>query len=284
MAPHFALAALLASAGSTDIRPGSMLGSFKPPSARSGAPRVGSSQVRGVGQGVTWQSLFVRPREPPQPPWERFASTWESKWGAISHGHVLQESIAASTLQVLGEVGAQLILGYDVNSLDWERIATRASAAGLWYAVWMSRYVHAIDAVEEVAPDAMGEGAGTKGEMLSVGVRTAIDNFVSTPLLYFPFFHVFTGMLLEHSTLTQCLQTYQSVWLQENESSAMMYIPAQIANFAVVPQKYRAPFLFSVDFCWAIVWALLLTPHPDAVDAASAAAETVSAIAAASGA
>jgi len=281
--PCVAIAVLLASAGNTGGRLRSS-SAFKLGSAARPAARTG---VRPVVGPAAWQSLFVRPRETPTKPWERFADAWESKWGSISHSHVLQESIAAATLQMMGEVGAQLILGYDVSSLDWTRVAARSSAAGLWYAVWMSRYVHAIDAVEEVAPDALGESAGARGEMLSVGVRTAIDNFVSTPLLYFPFFHVFTGMLAEHSTLTQCLQSYQSVWMQENESSVMLYIPAQIANFAVVPSKYRAPFLFTIDFFWAIVWALLLTPHPDAAsvaaDAASVTSDAVSAAVAAVG-
>ena len=64
----------------------------------------------------------------------------------------------------------------------------------------------------------------------------------------------------------------------------MLYIPTQLANFGVVPPKYRAPVLFSVDFCWAIVWALLLTPRPDEVAAAAAAAgDAMDAVVASSG-
>jgi len=234
------------------------------------------------------RSIFTREAKPaagegPEA-WNRFASTWEEKWHGVDEDHVVREVLMASGLQLAGEVCAELLLGYDVSALDWNRIAIRSVTVGLWYGCWMSRYLHALDAVKEVAPDSMGPGTGKRGEMISATVSSFIDNFVSTPLLYFPFFHIMTGMALDHASLGECMQSYKRLWIQENESSMALYIPTQLANFAVVPPKWRAPVLFTVDFCWAIVWALLLTPHPEAATDMAAAADSAASVAAAAAA
>mmetsp|Transcript_9216 Transcript_9216/g.26805 ORF Transcript_9216/g.26805 Transcript_9216/m.26805 type:complete len:311 (+) Transcript_9216:133-1065(+) len=222
---------------------------------------------RGLSLG---RSLFAR-RAERKKPWERFTESWGRKWEDVDPAHVAKEVAAAIALQMMGELFAQLLLGYDMSHIDWHRACIRSTAVGFWYAAWMSRYLHAIDAVDEIH-DEMGSQAGKRGELLSAGVRASIDNFLSTPFLYFPFIHVFTGIALDHQTFGECLISYQKIWLQENESSCALYIPTQLANFAVVPPKYRAPVLFTVDFCWAIVWALLLTPKPEEAAAAVAAA------------
>lgn len=201
-------------------------------------------------------------------PFERFATAFHAKWSTVDIEHVARDMVLAAALQAVGEMGAQMILGYDIHHLDVRRIIIRASAVSIWYSGY-GRYLHAIDAVKELAPGLMGANAGKSGRVLSASVRTAVDNFVSTPFFYFPFMHVFTGTLLEGETLAQCLKDYSSSALTENESSCLLYLPAQIANFGLVPPKYRAPVLFAVDLCWAVAFALLTTPHPAAVDPAT---------------
>jgi len=227
--------------------------------------------------------LLTLRRQPKGTPWSRFTDAWAHKWDNVDVDHVARDMCLATTLQAIGEIAAELMRGYEPGNLDWHRIGIRAIAVGLWYATLYSRYLHAIDAVKEINPQLMGTSAGQTGKIVSTSLRTAIDNFVSTPLLYFPFIHLFTGVFLDHDSLAQCLQAYRHNWWQENEASCLLYIPAQIANFGLVPPKYRAVVLFSVDLCWAVVFAMLATPPPvefaqsamDVTDAAAAIAASV---------
>ncbi|PRT54609.1 Protein SYM1 [Wickerhamiella sorbophila] len=86
-------------------------------------------------------------------------------------------------------------------------------------------------------------------------IRTAVDQGFFAPLVYIPLY--FTAMpLLEGRSFTHARQHLKDHWLQVVKTSAAVWVPVQLLNFALVPPAFRLVVVNLVGVCWNAFLAL----------------------------
>lgn len=94
----------------------------------------------------------------------------------------------------------------------------------------------------------------------AVLAKAGMDNFVLTPIVYLPFFYMFTGVVKGDSAETS-LRTLQDKYVDTLLPCWAMWIPGQILNFWLVPQRFRILFIYAIEIAWAV--AISLVAHAD---------------------
>ncbi|KAJ9524495.1 hypothetical protein QJQ45_019552 [Haematococcus lacustris] len=87
-------------------------------------------------------------------------------------------------------------------------------------------------------------------------VKTFIDQCIHHPLCYFPAFYVLKGSV-EGRSLNSSLEKYQVDMWENCKALWMVWVPAQLVNFAYVPQHLRIPFVAGVSFAWTVIISVM---------------------------
>ncbi|KAG2489732.1 hypothetical protein HYH03_011839 [Edaphochlamys debaryana] len=121
------------------------------------------------------------------------------------------------------------------------------------------------------------------GHMGSAPVKVFIDQCIHHPLLYFPCFYSLKG-LVEGRPLAESMADYKEHMWENLKALWMIWVPAQMVNFTVVPLHLRIPFVAGVSFAWTVVISVMrgamdkTPPKPEEVVAQAAqAAQSVTA-------
>ncbi|EFJ42322.1 hypothetical protein VOLCADRAFT_107297 [Volvox carteri f. nagariensis] len=90
------------------------------------------------------------------------------------------------------------------------------------------------------------------GHRGSAPVKTFIDQCIHHPVLYFPSFYTLKGMV-EGKPLSESMSEYREHLWDNCKALWMIWVPAQMVNFTVVPLHLRIPFVAGVSFAWTVV-------------------------------
>ena len=82
-----------------------------------------------------------------------------------------------------------------------------------------------------------------------VVAKVLFENLVHTPLVYFPAFYAFTGVVRGQSN-DEIRETAINSFLPNNVANCCLWIPASAVVFAVVPVPLRVYAWNAVSFCW----------------------------------
>lgn len=94
------------------------------------------------------------------------------------------------------------------------------------------------------------------GHVGSAPVKTFIDQCIHHPLLYFPCFYALKGMV-EGRPMTESINDYREHLWENCKALWMIWVPAQMVNFTVVPLHLRIPFVAGVSFAWTVVISVM---------------------------
>ena len=78
------------------------------------------------------------------------------------------------------------------------------------------------------------------------------NNIHSHPLLYFPAFYSFKGLVEGRPWLSSMSKCRAELW-ENLKALWMIWVPAQLINFAFVPRHLRIPFVALISFAWTII-------------------------------
>lgn len=87
-------------------------------------------------------------------------------------------------------------------------------------------------------------------------VKTALDQFVHHPFMYFPaFFSMKTA--LEGKPMSHAVERYKAEAFDSLTTLWKIWIPLQLANFAFVPRHLRVPAVAGISFLWTVVFSTM---------------------------
>ncbi|KAG2452896.1 hypothetical protein HYH02_002240 [Chlamydomonas schloesseri] len=110
------------------------------------------------------------------------------------------------------------------------------------------------------------------GHAGSAPVKVFIDQCIHHPLLYFPCFYSLKGMV-EGRPLEESFADYKEHLWDNCKALWMIWVPAQMVNFTVVPLHLRIPFVAGVSFAWTVVISVMrgaMDKHPPTKEEAAA--------------
>eukprot|EP00747_Dinoflagellata_sp_TGD_P170270 gnl/TRDRNA2_/TRDRNA2_201410_c0_seq1.p1 gnl/TRDRNA2_/TRDRNA2_201410_c0~~gnl/TRDRNA2_/TRDRNA2_201410_c0_seq1.p1 ORF type:complete len:389 (+),score=37.16 gnl/TRDRNA2_/TRDRNA2_201410_c0_seq1:111-1277(+) len=167
-----------------------------------------------------------------------------------SYGKALQDQplltnmATGATLACLSDVICQKALEKRKH-LDWRRIAALTTWGGL-YDGGINHFI-ANSYVDKLLPGwfkltPIRQGMGC----------TALDNFVTSPVIYLPSYYLTNG-LLQGDNLNATLQRLQDKWWPSLRSCWNMWIPFQVLNFGFVPAHLRVVTMNVGNVAWNII-------------------------------
>jgi len=166
-----------------------------------------------------------------------------------------------------------LCLGADANTqwlesrrIDYSRLAT-FFCFGIWQGA--SCYYAYLHIFPRFAPRATlfsnqswREKLRDRAGQIDILKQCAIDNFVWTPLWYFPSFYTFKAFIMGGSgeRLADCssagLNMYQRSFVEDNIYSCALWVPADFVVFTV-PSWMRMPVCSSINLGWTMLLSWL---------------------------
>jgi hypothetical protein len=101
-----------------------------------------------------------------------------------------------------------------------------------------------------------------------------VNQLMAIPLLYWPSFFIFTG-IVEGQSLTTVMTTLHQRLPGLMKANLMFWIPAQGFQFAAVPVDEQAVYVASMGVIWNGILATIMAPKPAAEKAAESLTRTV---------
>lgn len=87
-------------------------------------------------------------------------------------------------------------------------------------------------------------------------IKTFIDQAIHHPFFYFPTFYLLKGAV-EGRPLESSFEKYKTELWENCKALWMIWVPAQLVNFAFVPRHLRIPFVALVSFGWTVVMSVM---------------------------
>jgi len=89
-----------------------------------------------------------------------------------------------------------------------------------------------------------------------LAAKVLFDNFIHTPLLYFPVYYTSMGAFKGQS-MDEVWERAKQTWVSNNIVSCILWIPATVLVFSCVPLHLRVHFNNVVSLCWNTGLSLL---------------------------
>ena len=155
--------------------------------------------------------------------------------------------------------------------VDWRRVSTFFTFGFCFCGMW--EFTFFVKIMPRLFPGAerfaalplarkMKDGQGLR----SLFAQTAIDNFLNTPLLYFPSFYFVKELLGNNNNnnkepppskskteqFSRAMHTYRSNCVEDLVASWTLYIPLQVLNLGFSPLWLRVPVIAAVSVLWTM--------------------------------
>lgn len=118
------------------------------------------------------------------------------------------------------------------------------------------------------------------GRAGSVAAKVVVDQGLHHPLVYFPVFYLLKGMVEGRTASGSMALCREELW-DNCKALWAIWVPAQLVNFALVPQHLRIPYVAGVSFGWTVVLSAMRGALQGAAEHTAAATTTATAAAAA---
>ena len=86
-------------------------------------------------------------------------------------------------------------------------------------------------------------------------LKAGMDNFIVTPFVYLPVFFYSTSVLRGFGWETGAQRLADERW-DTAKAAWTLWVPAQVVNFALVPNQFRVPFMSCISFGWNTILAV----------------------------
>ncbi|GAB4824103.1 hypothetical protein N2152v2_011149 [Parachlorella kessleri] len=96
----------------------------------------------------------------------------------------------------------------------------------------------------------------TFGHRATAPIKTAIDQFIHHPLLYFPTFFAMKAVVSGKPLSTAADKYRAEIW-DSLKALWSVWVPAQLVNFAFVPRHLRVPYVAAVSFGWTVILSVM---------------------------
>eukprot|EP01083_Nonionella_stella_P130836 397179_1 len=140
--------------------------------------------------------------------------------------------------------------GHSVNTMDWTRAAVFGSFGFVYLGVfqyWLYNIVYF-----KWFPSVT---------LISTAKKVAFDQFIKTPILYWPTFYSLQAALNERQwnakTLQSVISTYQNNIVTDMKAVWTVWIPAQMITFGVMPLHLRLVWNASISFFWCCILSFM---------------------------
>ncbi|GMH39183.1 hypothetical protein BSKO_07081 [Bryopsis sp. KO-2023] len=87
-------------------------------------------------------------------------------------------------------------------------------------------------------------------------VKTAMDQFVHHPFMYFPTFFAMKSAI-EGKPMSYAVERYKAEAFDSLTTLWKIWIPLQLANFMFVPRHLRVPAVAGISFLWTVVFSTM---------------------------
>eukprot|EP00892_Ulva_mutabilis_P003305 jgi/Ulvmu1/1346/UM011_0074.1 len=147
---------------------------------------------------------------------------------------------------------AQMVMeGREWNDIDWTRhtafcIFGFAYLGGFQYLF----YTKVLTGMTRPITERMGHIA-------SAPIKTLIDQAFHHPFLYFPTFYVLKYSLVQGEPTDLAIERYWEELWPNCQALWMIWVPAQLVNFSVVPAYLQIPFCAGVSFVWTVILSMM---------------------------
>lgn len=136
------------------------------------------------------------------------------------------------------------------EEVDWKRNSVFAGFGLAYLGCW--QYYLYTNIFSKITPTI----ATTLGQRMVGPTLTFIDQCIHHPIMYFPAFYLLRGAMAGEAP-TESLGKYKSdVWVNL-KALWMVWVPAQLVNFSMVPMHLRIPFVAGVSFAWTVILSVL---------------------------
>lgn len=132
------------------------------------------------------------------------------------------------------------------KEIDWRRHAMFCSFGFAYLGIWQYYLYNRLFAVW-CAP--LTKAVGHIG---AAPIKTLIDQGLHHPFVYFPAFYLCKGAV-EGRPVSVSLQKYWEDLWPNLKALWMVWVPAQLFNFGMVPMHLRIPFVAAVSFVWTVI-------------------------------
>ena len=116
----------------------------------------------------------------------------------------------------------------------------------LWYYQMLPRLFPGVATFQKLS---MAKKLMDPRGLLIVVQQVCVDLLLYTPIVYFPFFYVSTGLIKgvpAEESLARCHENT----VPDMINNLYFWGPAQVLNFALLPQFCRVPFMSALGFIW----------------------------------
>merc|ERR1712032_1169244 len=114
---------------------------------------------------------------------------------------------------------------------------------GFWTGVLFRTW---IDFIQRLVPER---------DLRRVALKVALNQFIVTPLVYMPFFHVAYGAFMGQST-EESWRKFRAESFALDARMWMIYIPSNTILFMFIPVQYQIVWTSSVSLLWNVVLSL----------------------------
>lgn len=136
------------------------------------------------------------------------------------------------------------------EDVDWNRhsvfcVFGFAYLGGFQYWLYNVKFVQWCEPIRKVV-----------GHIGVAPLKTALDQCIHHPFVYFPTFYVIKA-LVEDKSASYALNKYKAEIWDSVKALWTIWVPAQVINFAFVPRHLRIPYVAGVSFLWTVVLSVM---------------------------
>lgn len=175
------------------------------------------------------------------------AASW---FNSTAQAHPFATGVIFTGLKTsAADIFAQKVIERREN-MDWTRHAVFCTF-GFAYLGGFQYYLYNIKFTQWCGPITK-----TFGHRATAPIKTAIDQFIHHPFLYFPTFFAMKAVV-SGKPLSSAVEKYRTEIWDSVKALWAVWIPFQLINFAFVPRHFRVPYAAGVSFGWTIILSVM---------------------------
>eukprot|EP00164_Ancoracysta_twista_P002037 GFYU01002683.1.p1 GENE.GFYU01002683.1~~GFYU01002683.1.p1 ORF type:complete len:341 (-),score=112.30 GFYU01002683.1:145-1167(-) len=163
-----------------------------------------------------------------------------SKYNTIATKYPMLTGMGSATVMLtLADISSQKLVEKQ-EKMDWRRTAALGSF-GLFYGGVINYKWYCL--LDYLIPQARF------GVAAAVVIKTALDNFVMSPLVYIPVYYLYTG-LFKGMSLQEVKEKFMAEYVNTVKMTIQVWVPTKLVVFYAVPTHLRVGTVCCISFVW----------------------------------